>query len=243
MMSLPDPGSLSIADIRHWGLTMVFSPHPDDESLGCGGAIAMLRKHGTPVHVVLMTDGSKSHNSPSVDAVRLARIRLQELYTATSILGLSRHAITTLGYADGELPQNDADGNADFAQAVARVRDLLMTMQPATALIPHHADEHRDHRATAKILSCAARLLPFDLNILAYPIWTADSVLEEKFERSEVTAVDIESVRSTKRRAIQAHRSQTGELFIDDPLAFRLQPDKIDWHCQQFEIYLTDVSV
>jgi LmbE family N-acetylglucosaminyl deacetylase len=36
---------------------LIFSPHQDDETLGCGGAIALKRQMGVPVKVIFLTDG------------------------------------------------------------------------------------------------------------------------------------------------------------------------------------------
>ncbi|MGB3618816.1 MAG: PIG-L family deacetylase, partial [Catalinimonas sp.] len=38
--------------VRMWGRTMVAAPHPDDESLGCGGALALLADAQSAVRVV-----------------------------------------------------------------------------------------------------------------------------------------------------------------------------------------------
>src|SRR5579885_2284019 len=40
---------------------LIIAPHHDDETLGCGGVIALKRAAGVPVQVVILTDGSRSH--------------------------------------------------------------------------------------------------------------------------------------------------------------------------------------
>ena len=37
---------------------LVLSPHPDDESLNCAGALILHRKKRDPVKVIFLTDGS-----------------------------------------------------------------------------------------------------------------------------------------------------------------------------------------
>jgi LmbE family N-acetylglucosaminyl deacetylase len=43
--------------ISHKTRLMIFSPHPDDESLGAGGLIQRVLKAGGRVKVVFMTNG------------------------------------------------------------------------------------------------------------------------------------------------------------------------------------------
>lgn len=73
---LADPEALPLvpgASVMIWGRTLVVAPHHDDESLGCGGAIALLRQHGCPVHALMVSDGMRSH--PHLAAYPAARPR------------------------------------------------------------------------------------------------------------------------------------------------------------------------
>ncbi|MFZ1431665.1 MAG: PIG-L family deacetylase [Geminicoccaceae bacterium] len=68
---------------------VVVAPHPDDESLGCGGLIAACCAHGIEVRLLVLSDGTGSHpNSRRYPADRLRDLREAELEQATSILGL-----------------------------------------------------------------------------------------------------------------------------------------------------------
>ena len=46
---------------------LVVAPHADDEVFGCGGAIAAHVQHGTPVHVVVLTDGARADSVPNLE--------------------------------------------------------------------------------------------------------------------------------------------------------------------------------
>src|SRR5260370_7517855 len=56
---------------------VVFAPHPDDEVLGCGGALADLLDRGAHLDVVLVTDGAAEARDAG-DRGRIAAMRMEE---------------------------------------------------------------------------------------------------------------------------------------------------------------------
>lgn len=94
---------------------LVVSPHPDDETLCCAGAIQAVRQAGGHVAVVWMTSGDGSDLDMLVverslletrAKVRdLALRRMQEARTATGLLGVPEDRQFFLGYPDGGLTQ------------------------------------------------------------------------------------------------------------------------------------------
>ncbi len=56
---------------------LVFSPHFDDETLGCGGTILRKRSLGAAVGIVFLTDGRASHRD-WISETELARTRTEE---------------------------------------------------------------------------------------------------------------------------------------------------------------------
>lgn len=89
---------------------LIFSPHPDDEVLGCGGAMAQVVRAGGSVRVVYMTCGDafrvaveRSKRLVSVkpaDFIAFGKLRQQESLAALRELGLSADAAVFLGYPD-----------------------------------------------------------------------------------------------------------------------------------------------
>jgi LmbE family N-acetylglucosaminyl deacetylase len=94
---------------------LVVSPHPDDETLCCAGAIRRVLDAGGRVSIVWMTSGDGSELSMLIveksvlkprDKVRdLATKRMQEARSATALLGVGRAQQFFLGYPDGGLTQ------------------------------------------------------------------------------------------------------------------------------------------
>lgn len=89
---------------------VVFSPHPDDETLGCGGLIARARRAGARVDVVFFTNGDafrvavqREYRLLRVepdDFVRFAALRQEEARRAVGVLGVPPDHVHFLGYAD-----------------------------------------------------------------------------------------------------------------------------------------------
>ena len=66
---------------------LVISPHPDDESIGCGGTIQRHIAEGDVVQVELLTSGEKGGHDLS--AADVAKVREQEAIAAAAILGVN----------------------------------------------------------------------------------------------------------------------------------------------------------
>ena len=146
---------------------MVFAPHQDDESLGCGGTIILKREAGVPVKLVFMTDGSTSH-SRFVGKSDLHRIRNEEALQAAGKLGLDRADVEFLDFPDSQLGESEAD-------AVARVLKILHRCGPDEVFIPYRLDGTPDHEATNRILVSAVSQYDRPIRVCEYPIWLWNS--------------------------------------------------------------------
>ncbi|MCH5376455.1 MAG: PIG-L family deacetylase, partial [Planctomycetes bacterium] len=67
---------------------LVLAPHPDDEVIGCGGAILRHVDQGDAVTVVLVTDGAAAMpDGDTADRESYRTIRLAESRSAAKVLG------------------------------------------------------------------------------------------------------------------------------------------------------------
>lgn len=243
---LADPEALPLlpaTTVRAFGPTLVVAPHQDDETLGCGGAIALLRRAGVPVSVLFVSDGTGSHpNSPSHPPERLRATREAEALAALRILGVAPDATTFLRLPDTAVP---TPGDDRFATATEDVRTILEWIAPETILLPWRRDPHCDHQAAwhlvhAALTSCAERP-----RLLEYPIWAWDLATEGDLPRSDEVVgwrLNVRAALSLKEEALAAHRSQTTDLIADDPDGFRLQPSVLAHFTQEWEVFLEEAT-
>ena len=66
---------------------LVVAPHPDDETLGCGGSIAARAANGQRVVVAILTDGEAAATMRASAPDELAALRREEALLAASRLG------------------------------------------------------------------------------------------------------------------------------------------------------------
>jgi LmbE family N-acetylglucosaminyl deacetylase len=232
----------SAETVLDWGKTLIVAPHPDDESLGCGGAIALLREFDVEVSVVVLSDGTLSHpHSKKFPAEKLRDLREFEIKDALEMLGVTEKSIEFFRYQDRSVPSENSE---NFNEAVERCCKQIATLKPDTILVPWRRDPHPDHRAAFQIINQATRKFFADIRIIEYPIWLweiAESV--DAPRASEVTAwrLDITEVLDKKLRAINKHKSQTTDLIDDDAEGFRLSPEVLENFATDWEVYLESI--
>lgn len=221
------------------GSTVIVAPHPDDESLGCGGLLALLVDCGRPAHILVMTDGSRSHpHSPSYPAARIAALRERETLDALAALGMAARAVRFLRYPDCGLP---GAGTVAFKEAATRLHETLVALAPDTLLVPWRRDPHCDHQATWRLLREATVGLTAPPRWLEYPIWAwmqAGSEIAPHTDDGHGWRLDISPVLARKLRAIARHRSQTGALIDDDPGGFVLEPAMLAHFARPWELFI-----
>jgi LmbE family N-acetylglucosaminyl deacetylase len=241
---LADPEALPLlppAAVQEFGPTLVIAPHQDDETLGCGGTIALLRRAGLPVAVLFVSDGTGSHpRSRAYPPDRLRATREAEALAALRILGVAPDMATFLQLPDTAVP---TAGTAGFPAATERVRATLERTVPATILLPWRRDPHRDHRAAWQLVRAALGGYAGQPRVLEYPIWVWELAAAGDWPLAAEMAIwrlDVRAVLPLKEAAIAAHRSQTTDLIADDPEGFRLLPQVLAHFTRPWEIFLEE---
>jgi LmbE family N-acetylglucosaminyl deacetylase len=212
--------------------------HPDDESLGTGGALAKCATEGVATYLVTATRGERgrfgdSKESPGPEIV--GKAREAELLAAAKELGIRE--VSFLDYLDGALDQ------VDTAEAIGRIASHLRRVKPQVVITfgPDGAYGHPDHIAISQLTTaaivCAAdpMLGPQPATTEPHPVsklyfiawsrnkWTAYQAALRKLvfnvdgeERQAVpwpdwaitTVIDTSKVWPTVWRAVSCHKTQ-----------------------------------
>ena len=221
------------------GRTVIVVPHPDDEALGCGGLLALLRQAGQPVATALVSDGTMSHPaSREFSAGARRELRYAELRHALAVLAVDENNVLYLGLPDSRVPS----AGPAFEEAAARLADFIAQQQADTVLVPWRRDPHPDHRASSQLTSAALARLPTPPRRLEYVVWAWERAAPEDLPRPDEGTgfqLDIGPVLGRKQRAIAAHRSQLAPgVITDDPGGFLLAESMLAHFAQPVEVFI-----
>ncbi|MGM0427357.1 MAG: PIG-L family deacetylase, partial [Thermodesulfobacteriota bacterium] len=206
---------------------LVLAPHPDDETIGCGGSLAIHVKAGDPVKVVFLTNGAQGDVSGEWDRDGYVNMRQNEAEKACARLGVSD--LEFWGYEDRAL--------AGSRGALRRLIDLLVDFRPELVYAPSPLEFHPDHRAACLLLCDALHSYPPDLDVAFYEIGQPVRVN---------VLVDISGVSEQKARAVGAYRSQLKErpyadisLALDRYRSLTLEKDVA--YAEGFSVWRSDI--
>jgi LmbE family N-acetylglucosaminyl deacetylase len=200
---------------------LVISPHPDDETLGCGQALSAAAHAGHGVGIVLMTQGEGSHpNSSAYPGEALKKLRVAEFMGALNDL-VPHGGIDVL-----QLNLPDAgDENSDISDSVvSMIVDLALRIRASCVWTTWRGDPHCDHvLASALAAKVSSRL---NVPLWSYLVWG-------RFGQRDVPAglfrfADDQAARR-KIKAMSHYKSQLTSLIEDDPEGFRM-PDQLVAH-------------
>lgn len=153
----------SVEPLALEGVAVVFSPHYDDEALGCGGTIIRRVGRGARTHVVFMTDGVGSHRH-LMPASELTSLRRAEAVAANARVGVQESDLVHLAYPDGAL-------SGKTVEAVPAVAAILSELRPDVVFAPYIGDPPADHRATTEFVRAAMEKIGRRTPVLEYPVW------------------------------------------------------------------------
>lgn len=147
---------------------LLVHPHPDDESIACGGLAARSVAAGHDVTIVTCTGGEEGDNQSGIDlgGRDMTDVRREEMAAAIEVLGDPAHR--WLGYRDSGMdgePSNDhpdAFHGADLDEAGGRLATIVRELRPEVIVSDDehgtygHPDHIKAHHVTARAVALAA---------------------------------------------------------------------------------------
>jgi len=200
---------------------LILAPHPDDETLGCGGLIATASELRLRPRVAYLTDGAASHpGSRAWPPERLAAERHKEALEALRVLGVPAADVMFLGWPDAAPHKPDA---AAFGESLATLVNAMRRAQVRSMWAPWGEESHGDHVAAASLAAAAARAA--NIIVMSYLVWGwQDPRLTGAAGAGEIWTLDCPRTVPRRRRALSCHRTQTTSLIKDAREAFRIPP-------------------
>lgn len=160
---------------------LVVAPHPDDESIGCGG---LLELYGKQTDVLLLTDGRKGHCSFCKDEMELVQVRKKEFLAAMEYANVRQTFL--LDIPEGSLRNSyRIIKEFDFSRY-----DYIF--------VPNKYESHHDHAdAFNMVQKCVLKKKPY---LFQYEVWTP--------LRYPTHYLDITNAMSQKEIMIRSYKSQ-----------------------------------
>ena len=139
-------------------IVLVVAPHPDDETLGCGGALVRHKLNGDTLHWVIMTTITieSGYTQGQIDDRKRVISKVAKAYGFESVFQAG-FATTTLD----DLP---------IKSLIEYVSTVFNKVKPDTVYLPFNGDVHTDHRYVFDAVSACVKPFryPFIRSVLAY---------------------------------------------------------------------------
>jgi LmbE family N-acetylglucosaminyl deacetylase len=137
---------------------LVVAPHPDDETLGCGGTLLRLAQGGARIAWLIVTSMSATGGFPDEEV----KARENEISTVSALYGFS-------DVFNLRLPTRHLD-QLPMADMIASFATVFKSFEPQQVFLPYRMDVHTDHRAVFDAGAACAKWFryPSVRRVLAY---------------------------------------------------------------------------
>ncbi len=186
---------------------LVIAPHPDDETLGCGGAIGLHIESGDDLRLVIVTDGRRSR-AGGLDEDVMVELRAHEAMDAADVFNRQRHLPTGnfelyhLGLPEGQWIEGEL---------IEILQRQISEWEPTIIYTTSCVDFHPEHLRVAHSLARALQSLPpaqlHTLKIRAYELQVPLTP-----DLANVFA-NIITTQKNKMEALAAYRTQQGSFL------------------------------
>ena len=207
------------------GATLVIAPHPDDETLGCGGMIATRAAEGRRVVLVVVTDGRALFRRFGVtdpSELDVSAMRKAETLRAVEILGANPRDVRFLDFENERLAEQRAE-------AGRRLEAILSELSPSEVYVTSPFEGHREHVLANELTRAACAATGKCPSLLEYVVTLGRGQTLDTVPR-RVVRMNVSAVRDRERRALAQFRSHLDLIYKGQPAP--LTPN--------YDRYLTD---
>lgn len=178
---------------------IVIVPHPDDETLGCGGTLLRHKAEGYAVACVFVTSIQEKYGFAS----SVVEKRKKEIEKVCSMYSFD--AVYHLNYPTTLLTPSDCNG------LIGKFSQIFFEFKPNTVYLPFYGDVHSDHRIIFNAAFSCTKVFryPFIKNIFMY-----ETVSETDFSKEVFLPhyyVNIASYMEKKKEILKIYESELGD--------------------------------
>jgi len=179
---------------------LVIAPHPDDETLGCGGTLLNHISNGDSVFWLMVTNIKEEYGYSE----KQVSIRQEEIDSVSLAYGFEK-------YYNLDIPTTKLD-QIPFSDLIADISRVIKKVCPEIIYLPSGNDVHTDHQIVSKAtFSCTKNFrYPFIKKILMYETLSetefAPPLLGNAFQPN--LFVDVTEFFENKSKIMQLYSSE-----------------------------------
>ena len=180
---------------------LVIAPHPDDETLGCGGTLLRMAESGAQLAWLIVTRISEEAGFTP----QRVQGREAEIEKVRGLLGFSE--VFQLS-----MPTRQLDA-IPMAELVEQFSGVFREFKPEHVFLPHRSDVHSDHRVVFDAGAACAKWFryPTVRRLLSYEtISETDFCLDTRSPFQPNCFVDISRYLERKLEIVAAYESELG---------------------------------
>ncbi|MCP5463710.1 MAG: PIG-L family deacetylase [Deltaproteobacteria bacterium] len=183
---------------------LVVAPHPDDETLGCGGTLLKHKEMGDQISWLIVTEMKESEGF----VAEIVAKREEEIKTAANLYGFDQ--VKRLGFATTKLD------TLPVGELVAAMSKAFQEIKPTVVYAPYPGDVHTDHRFVFDAVNACSKSFryPFIKEVLCY-----ETISETEFNLDPMASsfkpnrfVNIENHLDQKINIMKTFASELGEF-------------------------------
>lgn len=183
---------------------IVVAPHPDDETLGCGGTLLKLRDLGYDLYWIIVTSMISKSDQLSEKVIT----REKEIDEVKNEYGFKK--VYKCGFVSSEVDSSKMNN------MIAMISDIFHEARPEIVFLPYSGDVHSDHRFISEAcISCTKWFrYPFIKKVFFY-----ETISETDFNIDSsvplfrpTTFVDISNYLNRKIKIMSYYVSEISEF-------------------------------